>query len=876
MRSTGGAAICGLIQLPRKTRDCLLDFQVLRGERIAGYVEAKRPAADLDLIAESEQLKRYRAAFPNLLLTNFRELRLYRGDLLAARVERRAPGSGARAAARAARPVLRLRAAGQRLGRRELAPRMALRTRILAARHPRAAGGGRGGDLRPLRLLPGLLGAPAGRARARRSSRTSTRRRSPTACSPPAGGRRGPSTGGSRRRAFRPPAACCATPSATSRSPIRRRRWRGSSTRSSTCSPARPVRAMLERSARQRGRDPVLEFYETFLHHYDPDLRRRRGVYYTPPELVSYVVRSVHRLLQTRLGRRGGLADPAVSLLDPAAGTLTFVVEAIRCAVERGAGTLGGGGVPALVGDHLLRDFHAFELMMAPYAIGHLKMSVILEELGRPLREGERVAVLSDQRPGDRRTWRSRRSPARRRSRASPTWRGRIKKERRITVILGNPPWSGQLGEPGQAARRPDAGGIRRRGRPARRGVRPGGRQAARGEEPQVAAGRLREVPPLRPAQDRRGGRGDRGVRDQPRLSRQSHLPRDAPVAPRDLRRDPSPRPPRQRQEEGAGAGRRGGRQRLRRRAAGGGGGDPGQAARACRSGSCRADLWGSRAAKLRWLGEHDVETTAWREIEPAGPAFLFAPRDAALEREYRRGVPLPEIFPVHSVGIVTGRDAFAIDTDPAELEAAGRPAAQRDGSGRHRPARVGAGRQGEVRPGGGAPEGPRTTPSWRDALPPHPLPPVRPADDLLRGLRRRAPAGEGDEAPADPGEPGAGRPPPAQGGAGRAGDRHDRRPQGGERVRHQLRLPALPPSRRDGCTAPAAAPTSLRPSSAVWRRAWERSPRPSWSCNTSTPSSTARPTGGGTPTSCGRTSRASRCRRTAAPSSSWRGSARC
>ena len=81
-----------------------------------------------------------------------------------------------------------------------------------------------------------------------------------------------------------------------------------------------------------------------------------------------------------------------------------------------------------------------------------------------------------------------------------------------------------------------------------------------------------------------------------------------------------------------------------------------------------RADLWGSRAAKLRWLGEHDVETTAWTEIEPRGPSFLFAPRDAALEAEYGLGVPLTGIFPEHSVGIVTGRDAFAIDTDPAEL----------------------------------------------------------------------------------------------------------------------------------------------------------------------------------------------------------------
>ena len=103
-------------------------------------------------------------------------------------------------------------------------------------------------------------------------------------------------------------------------------------------------------------------------------------------------------------------------------------------------------------------------------------------------------------------------------------------------------------------------------------------------------------------------------------------------------------------------------------RAAGGRGGDPGQAARPAEADVRRPISGGAGPRKLRWLGEHDVETTGWTAIEPRGPAFLFAPRDAALEAEYGLGVPLTGIFPEHSVGIITGRDAFAIDTDPAEL----------------------------------------------------------------------------------------------------------------------------------------------------------------------------------------------------------------
>src|SRR5436305_2180847 len=71
-------------QLPRKRRDCLLDFQIRRGERIGGHVEGKGPVSNLGLMAESAQVKRDRLAFPNLLLTNFCQVQLYRADLLAA------------------------------------------------------------------------------------------------------------------------------------------------------------------------------------------------------------------------------------------------------------------------------------------------------------------------------------------------------------------------------------------------------------------------------------------------------------------------------------------------------------------------------------------------------------------------------------------------------------------------------------------------------------------------------------------------------------------------------------------------------------------------------------------------------------------------
>ncbi len=81
---------------------------------------------------------------------------------------------------------------------------------------------------------------------------------------------------------------------------------------------------------RTRREDPVVHFYETFLKEYDPETREMRGVYYTPEPVVSYIVRSVDCLLQNRFGRRAVLSDTDTLILDPAAGTGTFVYTAIK------------------------------------------------------------------------------------------------------------------------------------------------------------------------------------------------------------------------------------------------------------------------------------------------------------------------------------------------------------------------------------------------------------------------------------------------------------------------------------------------------------------------------------------------------------------
>jgi len=138
------------------------------------------------------------------------------------------------------------------------------------------------------------------------------------------------------------------------------------------------------------GPDPVIHFYEDFLKEYDPDLRKKLGAFYTPLPIVRFIVRSVDYLLEKEFGLASGLADTSktktgihlVQILDPAAGTGTFISATIRIIYERLLKSGQKGRWPAYVHHDLLPRVHGFELMMAPYTIAHLKLSMAFKETG--------------------------------------------------------------------------------------------------------------------------------------------------------------------------------------------------------------------------------------------------------------------------------------------------------------------------------------------------------------------------------------------------------------------------------------------------------------------------------------------------------------
>ncbi|MEI2704089.1 MAG: type ISP restriction/modification enzyme [Ilumatobacteraceae bacterium] len=164
------------------------------------------------------------------------------------------------------------------------------------------------------------------------------------------------------------------------------------------------VEAILDKfGATEKGGDPVIHFYEDFLAAYDPEMKIQVGAFYTPQAAVKHMVGMVDAVLKERLGLPLGVADPAtwgevasrlglnlpgvvdptspfVSMLDPATGTGTFLVEWIRRARDSYVEANGPTGWPQHARGVVLPSLHALELMLAPYAIAHLKTALELHE----------------------------------------------------------------------------------------------------------------------------------------------------------------------------------------------------------------------------------------------------------------------------------------------------------------------------------------------------------------------------------------------------------------------------------------------------------------------------------------------------------------
>jgi len=438
--------------------------------------------------------------------------------------------------------------------------------------------------------------------------------------------------------------------------------------------------------------DPVIHFYELFLKEYDAKKRMQRGVFYTPRPVVSFIVRSVHEILQKEFGIEDGLADtvtwaemakrnktllvpqgvspdqPFVQILDPATGTGTFLVEAIdvihKTMEERWKKQ---GHMPLefqnlwnrYVPEHLLPRLHGFELMMAPYAIAHMKIGLKLYETGYRFGSNQRAQIYltnslepasDSKRQREFEEW----APALAHEAEAVN---RIKRLHVFSVVIGNPPYAGL-----SANLTPEARSIVERYKyiDGKRIHEKGALQFEKNlqddyvkffawsEERATSSGvgilsfisnnGFLETPTLRGMRwhflasfsslyfldlhgsTKRPIEGDQNVFDIQQGVAISLLAKSSPLS--------------------------------------------------CDTKVWRSDLVGNRQVKYTYLSKGSLRSINWSAIRPRMPFFQFLATDPDLQAEYSNYVSLPEAMPFYSSGTETGFDSLMVDFTKPELEA--------------------------------------------------------------------------------------------------------------------------------------------------------------------------------------------------------------
>ncbi len=439
--------------LPKKTEAGNPDFRVWDGkQQIVGYIEAKKPGENLDVIENAEQLKRYRSVFPNLILTDFYEFRLYRNGQLVDKVLIGRPFIAKKL--KVIPPVENEEKFHSLLNKffsfslpkvfsaETLAQELAKRTRFLRdeviSKELEEEEKGKGpiygfyqafkkyliadlkeeafADIYSQTITYGLFAART------RANGTFNRKLAFDLIPP---------TIGILRDVFQF--------ISLGKLPLQMEVIIDDI--AEVLQAAEVSNILHEYYRKGKGEDPIVHFYETFLNIYDPATREKRGVYYTPEPVVKYIVRAIHDLLKTHFNLQDGLASKEVTLLDPAGGTLTFPAEAIKLAVQEFTSKYGDGGLNQFFQNHILKHYYAFELMMAPYAIGHIKISFLLEELGYKMREEDRFNLFLTN-TLDMEDLAQTEIPGLESLSDESHKAGQIKKSEPILVIIGNPPYS--------------------------------------------------------------------------------------------------------------------------------------------------------------------------------------------------------------------------------------------------------------------------------------------------------------------------------------------------------------------------------------------------------------------------------------------------
>ena len=437
--------------------------------------------------------------------------------------------------------------------------------------------------------------------------------------------------------------------------------------------------AKIMRGYGRTGADPMIHFYEDFLAAYDAGLRKDRGVWYTPIQVVKFIVGAADWALRTRFGLPDGLADRSkveiereevaphgkrmahkvkktvhrVQLLDPATGTGTFIAESIRQIFEKFKGN--EGMWPGYVESDLLPRLNGFELLMASYTMAHIKIDFALRETGAAPSGKERFRVFLTDSLSD---WHKELPGGLFASALAPEQQGadEVKRDTPVMVVMGNPPYnvssSNKSGWIEKLMADYKANLNERNIQPLSddyiKFVRLGHHYVEKNGEGILAY--ITNNSFLDGLIHREMRRRLLGTFDEIYVLNLHGNSRKKETAP-----DGS-------KDENVFNIMQGVAITLFVKKGG-------LAIKSAKGAKVfYADIWGKRKDKLVALDSATMESVAWKELQLAEPYYFFVPKDFALEEEYHKGFSVSELIPHYSSGIQSGRDSLFIDDNEADL----------------------------------------------------------------------------------------------------------------------------------------------------------------------------------------------------------------
>ena len=436
--------------------------------------------------------------------------------------------------------------------------------------------------------------------------------------------------------------------------------------------------------------DPMIHFYEDFLTAYNPALRKSKGVWYTPQSVVQFIVRAVDEILKSDFELAEGLADHSkfihevvneqyskgdrfkgkstkptikqemhrVQILDPATGTGTFLAEVVNQIYDKFQGMQGMW--QGYVDEHLLPRIHGFELLMASYAVAHLKLDMLLEQTGFNHTDNKKrlkiylTNSLEECHPDTGTLWVQWLSDE-----ASAA--NRIKRDCPVMVMIGNPPYSGESQNKGEWIMQLMEDYKKE----------PGGKTGLKERNPKwinddyVKFIRLAQYYIERNKCGVIGFINPHGFLDNPtfRGMRWNLLNAFDKIytinlhgnnKKKEVCPDGSP-------DENVFDIQQGVSINL-----------------FVKTGEKKAtelgkvyyyDLYGKREDKYAFLEKTPFAEVEYKELNPIAPMYFFVPKDFELMEEYEKGVKINELFSLGSMGITTGRDKELVSMQPFKSE---------------------------------------------------------------------------------------------------------------------------------------------------------------------------------------------------------------